>query len=454
MRFGLSEEGINQMGSRFRAAFACAFVIAATLGVAACGGSGGGSKTSSSKSSSASASKISGTIVVWDYEYKSLPSYTKASNQLDSEFEHLHPGVKVERIAQPFASYETHVRSAFAAHETPDLMLFSPGAAGVLHFKEGLEEVNSHISPEVEKETALWEAVTPGFKSSGPHYGIPMGINGNMLYYNKALFAKAGLPREFKPKSWSEVVAAAEKLKAAGIQPFTGENKEGYENEFWLDWGWDSLNTHEQAVELGEGKMPYTSKLVETALGPEFEMHKRGFYPANTFSIALFTEGLPLFGEGKGAMGYGFASVTGYWGEYDKKLGEKNVGILTPPGTGKLNVEANNVFSVPKYAKNKEAAWAFLNFLASAHAWKVQDEVGGALPTRKDVSLPANAPVQAREIMSYVDSGKTQMSPHDMLPGSVGLYGPFKAQISEALQGRKSLKAALSVVQEAAEKNE
>jgi multiple sugar transport system substrate-binding protein len=434
------------MGIRFRRASALAFVAALAVGISACGGS------STSTSSSSSNKKISGTVSLWDYEYKSFPKYTKAANQLDHEFEHLHPGVKVERIAQPFESYEAHVQSAFAAHETPDLMLFAPGAAGVLHFKEALEELNPHISPELQKETVLWEAVTPGYTTTGPHYAIPMGISGNQLYYNKADFAKAGMSREFKPKNWTEFAAAVAKLKAAGIPPFTGENKEGYENEFWIDWGWQGQNTYQQAVELGAGKIPWTSPLVEKALAPEFEMYKKGYYPSNTFSKALFTEGLPLFGEGKGAMGYGFNAVIGYWGEYNEKLGEKNVGILTPPGSEKLLLEPNDVIAMPKDAKNKEAAWAFLEFLASAHAWKVQIEAGGALPTRKDVPIPASLPVQAHEIMHYVDSGETQLSTHDMFPGPVGLYGPFKGQISEALQGRKSLKEALKVTQEAAEK--
>jgi multiple sugar transport system substrate-binding protein len=40
-------------------------------------------------------------------------------------------------------------------------------------------------------------------------YGIPLGTDGRVLYYNKKLFAKAGLPADWQPKSWQEILDAA-----------------------------------------------------------------------------------------------------------------------------------------------------------------------------------------------------------------------------------------------------
>lgn len=47
-----------------------------------------------------------------------------------------------------------------------------------------------------------------------------------MLWYNKAAFEKAGIAMPWSPKSWADIIAAGEKLKAAGI-----------ENAFWLPAG-------------------------------------------------------------------------------------------------------------------------------------------------------------------------------------------------------------------------
>jgi multiple sugar transport system substrate-binding protein len=51
----------------------------------------------------------------------------------------------------------------------------------------------------------------------GKVYALPTDTDVRMLWYNKADFAKAGLPDPWTPKSWDDVLAAAEKLKAAGV---------------------------------------------------------------------------------------------------------------------------------------------------------------------------------------------------------------------------------------------
>ncbi len=51
-------------------------------------------------------------------------------------------------------------------------------------------------------------------------YGIPGGTDGRVLYFNKKLFAQAGLPADWQPTSWQEILDAGAKLKAvAGVTP-------------------------------------------------------------------------------------------------------------------------------------------------------------------------------------------------------------------------------------------
>jgi multiple sugar transport system substrate-binding protein len=49
---------------------------------------------------------------------------------------------------------------------------------------------------------------------NGRRYGLPTGTDGRVLFYNKKLFAQAGLPADWQPKSWDDVMAAGQKLKA------------------------------------------------------------------------------------------------------------------------------------------------------------------------------------------------------------------------------------------------
>lgn len=51
-------------------------------------------------------------------------------------------------------------------------------------------------------------------------YGVPYGTDGRVLFFNKKLFARAGLPADWQPKSWADILDAARKLnRLPGVTP-------------------------------------------------------------------------------------------------------------------------------------------------------------------------------------------------------------------------------------------
>ncbi len=51
-------------------------------------------------------------------------------------------------------------------------------------------------------------------------YGIPSGTDGRVIFFNKKLFAQAGLSADWQPKSWTELLTAARALKKLkGVTP-------------------------------------------------------------------------------------------------------------------------------------------------------------------------------------------------------------------------------------------
>ncbi len=68
--------------------------------------------------------------------------------------------------------------------------------------------------------TQIPESVQELGKYDEKVYGIPGGTDGRVIYFNKTLFAKAGLPANWQPKSWDEIIAAAQALKKLpGVTP-------------------------------------------------------------------------------------------------------------------------------------------------------------------------------------------------------------------------------------------
>lgn len=70
-----------------------------------------------------------------------------------------------------------------------------------------------------------WAQIQPSVQAltsyNGQRYGVPSGTDGRVIYFNKEIFAKAGLPADWQPTSWDDILAAARaiKEKAPGVIP-------------------------------------------------------------------------------------------------------------------------------------------------------------------------------------------------------------------------------------------
>ncbi|WP_084265948.1 extracellular solute-binding protein [Actinomadura macra] len=54
----------------------------------------------------------------------------------------------------------------------------------------------------------------------GKRYGVPPATDGRVLFFNKKLFAQAGLPSAWQPRSWQDILTAARALKKVpGVTP-------------------------------------------------------------------------------------------------------------------------------------------------------------------------------------------------------------------------------------------
>ncbi|WP_194893565.1 extracellular solute-binding protein [Catenulispora pinisilvae] len=69
-----------------------------------------------------------------------------------------------------------------------------------------------------------WSQITQAVQALGEYqgqrYGVPNGTDARVIFYNKKLFAQAGLPADWQPTSWQDVYDAAAKLKTLpGVTP-------------------------------------------------------------------------------------------------------------------------------------------------------------------------------------------------------------------------------------------
>lgn len=135
------------------------------------------------------------------------------------------PGVTIKKVVGE--NTPAYAQQLFASGQAPDI--FATGIANGLAQKGMLAE---YTRDEMEK------AGVTDFTSGtidGKFYGIAVGAQAiPLVYYNKDLFAKAGISDA--PKTYSELLDACAKLKAAGIAPFEigGGGKDTWATTFAL----------------------------------------------------------------------------------------------------------------------------------------------------------------------------------------------------------------------------
>ena len=145
-----------------------------------------------------------------------------AVDDLVGRFNSAHPDVHVTSDAIPWDTLYTKLLPAYGSGNGPDLVGMStdqiPGYAN----RHVLKPIDPIFSMGVDKSTIVSGALQAG-AFNGQQYGVPIESTPVMLYYNKKMFAAAGITAA--PTTWDEWAADAKKLTIAGG---TGGNPSQY----------------------------------------------------------------------------------------------------------------------------------------------------------------------------------------------------------------------------------
>lgn len=246
------------------------------------------------------------------------------------------------------------------------------------------------------------ETVRQLLSYDGKLYGIPQETDGRVLFFHRKLFAQAGLPADWQPSSWADVLAAARRLHSLsgvipvqlnagtsfgeattmqGILPLlAGTGTALYENDRWLG------NTANFRRVLEFYRTLYGERLGDAELQQDAKGREKSFEKFAAGQVGILLESDYLW--------RGVLNPTG--GSFPMADRDTTVGWARIPAAGPgAGPRRQDVVSMsggggrvlnPK-SKNIELAWELLQFMHSAEAYRELFTGGGPrITARQDVN--------------------------------------------------------------------
>ncbi|WP_228918746.1 ABC transporter substrate-binding protein [Streptomyces sp. DH20] len=329
-----------------------ALVTSLALGATACGGSddGAGTESVSAEDIQAALDK-GGTVTVWSWE----PTLKTVA----ADFQKKHPKVKINLVSERSGDkHYTALSNAISAGKgVPDVAQLEYFSIGQYSLTKGLTDLSGFGADKLASAytPGPWNAVTEGDKV----YGLPMDSGPMALFYNKKVFDKYKIA---VPTTWDEYLDAARKLHKADPKAYIANDTgdAGFTTSLLWQAGSRPYKVDGTNVKIDFGdanSKKFTDvwqKLIdEKLLAPVTSWTDDWYKGLGDGSIATLSTGawMPAnFESGvPNASGQWRVAPLPAWTQGDKASAENGGSALT----------------VPALAKNKELAYAFVEYANS-----------------------------------------------------------------------------------------
>jgi len=357
------------------------------------------------------------TITVAFQEFGPPSSYTDAKwwAKAKTQIEAANPNIKIklEPILAGEGDYYTKVdlmlRSASTA---PDIvredsfLISSDATAGYL------TPLNKYLATWPDYKAQWFPSMQKITTFHGQNYGVMNGTDDRLIWFNKDIFKKAGLPTTWQPKNWADILSAARTIKAKvpGVIPMNLYSGVPMDEASSLQ-GFQMLlyGTKDPLYDYKTNKWIVSSpgfedalKFVQTVYNP-----KDLLGPTNDIALSTTAGNVvaqTLLPKGKLAIDLDGSWLdsnwlpTGAapWPQWQKVMGQAKMPTEFGQAPGFVTMSGGWSYAISSKSKNPDAAFQVLKAANSADLLAYYDTIAGNITPRKDVvSIPmyANAPL-------------------------------------------------------------
>ncbi|MGW7287085.1 ABC transporter substrate-binding protein [Streptomyces sp. NPDC054847] len=336
-----------------------------------------------------------------DNKIRFKDAYLEAAKR---QFEKENPGKKVKLvpIQAPDNDYATKAQQMMRSPKTAPDLVYEDTFRINSDIKAGyLKPLDDRLAGWDQWDRFVDTAKSAAKAEDGKTYGVPDGTDTRGLWFNKEIFAKAGLPADWQPKNWAEILDAARtvKEKVPGVVPlnvYTGKGPgeaavmQGFEMLLY-GTGEDPLYdpSAKKWVTGGQGfkdALDFVGTVYKEKLGPDVS---DALDPNVGTRVATewFPEGKLAISLDGSWMGQNWINKgPKEWPEWSEKLGQAPMPTQHGQAPGKVSMSGGWAWSIPAKAANPDLAFEFVKTLQTrenATKWCV---VGAQIAVREDVA--------------------------------------------------------------------
>jgi raffinose/stachyose/melibiose transport system substrate-binding protein len=270
-----------------------AFLVAAVAALlTACGS---GTQDKSEGNASGGDAKVTLTL-------KSITDAKVAWQPLIAAYRRVAPNVTIKASYAPTDQLQTALRAQLGAGNAPDLFVDWPGNGSAMAVQQ---LAPSGLVADISDQSWIKDVpqgVKPLLGAGGKTYMWSPGATPIGIIYNKQVFKQVGIAD--LPKTWNELLADAQKIKAAGKIAFAVGNQTPWVTQL-LPYAIAPSTAFAEdpnlAQDMLDGKKSFTNSGYHTVYDRYLDLYKRGLFNKSPDGTT-YEQTQQLLGSGKAAM--------------------------------------------------------------------------------------------------------------------------------------------------------
>lgn len=282
-------------------------------------------------------------------------------------FEKQNPGISVRMELTPWSSYWTTLKTAMRGGTAPDVFWMNAVNLQLYASSGVLEPLSGHIESDRTPVDRHPGALVKIYAYQGTQYGIPKDFDTIGLWYNKALFDKAGIKYPDATWTWDDVRDAAAELTdpRARVHGMAAEmDRQGQLYPAIHGAG---------GYVLRDGRSGFGDERSIEGLRYWTDMIDRGWSPPQ--SAMVESKGRNRYWSEKTAMYYDLSAMAGQMYAVPALKDHGGVAVL-PKGRERATIIHGLANVISAKSRKKEAAWKFVHFMAGREAAEIQASAG------------------------------------------------------------------------------